>query len=882
MAAFQRLRTWITPISPRTWAMMLFVLALIGYVFTTSLPLSRMITVVILLGTLLLLMPVLLANHAQLSQIRAACLVLIPIALVMLGVQAASLLWLVLLIPTLALPKLISLQSAWIILGAVWIGWIVSSFAFALALSVFDVILTACAMMVVMAWVSLRRASLPVVVPTIKELPIQRVTRASERLRGTASVQELMEELASAAKACGSFSFASAAHVDLRTDLFQVLVALGASGRTLGATESLTLAWSEILPLLNETQRVSDTAFLADKLPYRQATNEQHLLVPLRTSAGEIFGMLTVSDAADQARQRLIELAPLLELLAAQAAAALEASSLQTTLAQRVEATTAEIGRNAEDALRARSRAESMYQIVRSLSTTLEPQPLLDQALLLIAQATQAERGGIMLVEPRTGRLVFGTNLDRTVTRVDAIALERGQGLAGWVAEHQEPVIIPDTAADDRWQVRSEYDQKGRSAMAVPMIQDEHVTGVIILIKNTLNHFTHEHVQFVRVIGDQVSTMLANVSQYQAAVEQANKASQMLEQREEEVSRSLAIVRSIGDGVVVGDRVGRIRLINPAAETMLNINPSEFLGKSLASLPGAPDNAQTLDHHQVQQDFELNNRVIRAYSMPVFTNQNDWMGSVIVYHDITTAQLADRMKTEFVATASHELRTPLTSIKGYIDLLMMGTLGEINHQQHQFLAVVQTNIERLNAILNDLLDVSRIESGQVRLQRGEVNIHELLQGTVMLIHQQWGHKEISLALDVPSDLPPIIADEDRLRQVMTNLVSNAYKYTPHGGRIDLVARNGGDSVVIMVKDNGVGIAEADQPLIFSRFFRADNPLKESAGGTGLGLSITKSLVELHGGRIWFDSVANKGTTFHVQLPIGGDADWTPAPWLSGV
>ena len=877
---FARIRTQIRPL---VWAMLGYTLALIVYAWWAQLPVNDLLVVSSLLGVLVVALPFLLTVEGHWPHVRAAVLVLLPTAVVVFSAATPSALWLGLVIPALVVPRLLPRRSSFIALGFGMAGWLIGSFFVAnQAFILRDVLIRSAAILLVALATRLTLRPARSHVAPLTEPPLQRLTRACERLRNAPQLDDIFDELASAAKASGPWAFASVLTVNWRAGTTQLAVVLGASGRTLGATETLVLPWSDFVPLLRDDHRVSDHTYLAERLPFRTIPDEYYVLVPLHTRTGEIAALLAVGDDQPNARARLSEAAPLLELLAAQAATALEYLTSHATLTQAMAATTTELGRTAEAANRARSRAENLYHIVRALSTTLEPQPLLDQALILIAQATQAERGGIMLLDSRTGRLVFGTNLDRHLTRSEAAALERGQGLAGWVVEHNQVVVMPNTAADPRWLARTQHDARGRSALAVPLEEAGAVIGVVVLLHNELDHFTTEHANFVQVIGDQVATMLANVRQHQHLAERVTKLAQLLEQREEDASKSFAIVRSIGDGVVVGDRVGRIRLINPAAEKLLNIEASKYLGQSLIALPGIPDSDQRTADPEAFQQFEINGTIIRAVSTPVFTGTNEWMGSVLVYRDITAQQLADRLKTEFVATASHELRTPLTSIGGYIDLLLLNTLGALNDQQRQFLSVVKNNIERLTAILNDLLDVSHIESGHVRLQRGPVNLEELLQSTVMELHQQWTNKNISWAIDIPPDMPPIVADAERLRQVMINLLSNAYKYTQDGGRIDLIVRNGGGDVHISVKDTGVGIAEKDHQHIFSRFFRTENPLKEQAGGTGLGLSISKSLVELHGGRIWFDSIEGHGTTFTVQLPISGDADWTPAPWLAGV
>jgi signal transduction histidine kinase len=250
----------------------------------------------------------------------------------------------------------------------------------------------------------------------------------------------------------------------------------------------------------------------------------------------------------------------------------------------------------------------------------------------------------------------------------------------------------------------------------------------------------------------------------------------------------------------------------------------------------------------------------------------------VVYHDISREALADRLKTEFIATASHELRTPLTSIRGYVDLLLLGTLGPLSQPQGDFLKVVKNNVAQLVELIDDLLDVSEAEGGEIRLRREPVDVAEVLYEVGESLYSQFTERSISLAIDVQAGLPALMADRKRLRQIAVNLVANACKYTTTGGHVDVLLRNGGDRLRVDVRDTGVGITESARPHIFTPFYRADNPLRDEVGGTGLGLSITKKLVELHGGEIWFETSEGQGTTFSFTLPING-GDWTPVDWL---
>jgi len=244
------------------------------------------------------------------------------------------------------------------------------------------------------------------------------------------------------------------------------------------------------------------------------------------------------------------------------------------------------------------------------------------------------------------------------------------------------------------------------------------------------------------------------------------------------------------------------------------------------------------------------------------------IGTVGVFRDFTREAELDQMKNDFISIASHELRTPLTSIRGYLDLVLMGAAGPINQQQHDFLQIVHENTDRLHELANDLLDISRIESGRAELDVAVVSPRTLIDEVSTLFRNQFEAKGLDLVIDTPDDLPEILADPTRLTEVLRNLVSNAYKYTREGS-VTIRARVADGFILIDVQDTGIGISKSDMEKLFTRFFRADDPLVREQSGTGLGLNIAQSLVEMHGGRIWAESEVGVGTTFTVALPLPG-------------
>lgn len=228
---------------------------------------------------------------------------------------------------------------------------------------------------------------------------------------------------------------------------------------------------------------------------------------------------------------------------------------------------------------------------------------------------------------------------------------------------------------------------------------------------------------------------------------------------------------------------------------------------------------------------------------------------------------ADRAKTEFISFAAHELCTPMTSIRGYADMLCNGRAGDLTPHQEEFVKIIGTNVERMQLLVSDLQDISRIETGHLRLERSPVSLDSTLDSALQTIKPQIDDKGQELTIDLASDLPSIHADPSRVTQILTNLLSNACKYTPEGGAIAVRAWSKDGYVTCAVSDTGYGISEKDQAQLFTRFFRSSDPSIREARGTGLGLCITKNLIELQGGKITVDSELGEGTTFTFTMPV---------------
>jgi PAS domain S-box-containing protein len=307
-----------------------------------------------------------------------------------------------------------------------------------------------------------------------------------------------------------------------------------------------------------------------------------------------------------------------------------------------------------------------------------------------------------------------------------------------------------------------------------------------------------------------------------------------------ENSRSKAILEAVADGVLVTDSNRVITLFNQSAEKILGLERAQVLGQSMEHFVGLFGRAtqrwmETVDHWTQEPAAYLSGdtfaeqitledgRVISVHLAPV-SIRNDFLGTVSIFQDITHQVEVDRLKSEFVATVSHELRTPMTSIKGYVDILLMGAAGQLSEQQTHFLRVVKTNAERLSVLVNDLLDISRIEAGKMTLTMHPVNLEELAEAAIEELKRRYANdpRQVTIEKEFHQGLPRVLADPDRVRRVLDNLLDNAFQYNlPHGRilvRLTHRSDPGLDEVQVDVVDNGVGIHPDDHEKVFERFW----------------------------------------------------------------
>ncbi|MDQ6418372.1 ATP-binding protein [Paenibacillus sp. LHD-117] len=336
-----------------------------------------------------------------------------------------------------------------------------------------------------------------------------------------------------------------------------------------------------------------------------------------------------------------------------------------------------------------------------------------------------------------------------------------------------------------------------------------------------------------------------------------------------------SVLANMINGVVMIDVNGQILLMNRRAEEVLGFSARELVGRHFAEAKQQYELAQiiqealdTREHLREEITFYFpEERLLELNLVPVHENDGgDFSGVLLVLQDVSAIRRLERMRSEFVANVSHELKTPIAAVKGFAETLLGGAVKD-EETARSFLQIIFDESDRLNRLIGDILELSKIESRRVPLIFSPVEMDGFIAKTVTLLESEAKRKGITLDPNVESGLY-LEADEDRLRQIMMNLLSNGINYTPEGGRVAIrILALGEDHVRIQISDSGIGIPKKDLPRIFERFYRVDKARSRSSGGTGLGLSIVKHLVELHKGTISVSSTVGVGTTFTIDLPV---------------
>ena len=592
----------------------------------------------------------------------------------------------------------------------------------------------------------------------------------------------------------------------------------------------------------------------------------------------------------------------------------------------------------AETNVRARQLAALNDITQQIVAAELDLEKLLQ---LITASATDildAEAGSLLLtVDDGSEDLEFRVAVGGSGQDLIGSRLPAGRGLVGQVASSGQLVIVNDVSSDPRWGGELSKGQfQTSTVLAVPLITQNKVIGVLeVLNKKGGAIFNRDDADLLTTFGGQAAVAIENARLFQMTdLQLSERVSELetLERIDVELNRSLDLLKVAQIslhwamenssatagllGVVIGDpprldviyklgykdedvppgtegslwpldrgivsRVLRTKQAELVPDVRIDPNYVPSLNSALSQitlpmLSGGTVNAILI----LETDREPR---MRLADMPFLQRLSEHASIAIanaqLYAELTRA---NQSKSEFVSFVAHELKNPLTSIKGYSDVLLTGAVGAMSDQQKSFLGTIRFNAERMNTLVSDLNDVTKLQTDNMRMEFSAVNFRTALTETLRPLQKQIEDKGQTLELEMPDQLPLIQADQNRLIQVLTNLVSNAHKYTPPDGLIRVVARVNNTPrdtkgrvlepvLHVSVVDTGIGMSDEDLVKLFTPYFRSDNPLTREQPGTGLGLTITRGIIQRHGGNIWVESEIGKGTIFHFTVPLTAEAE----------
>jgi signal transduction histidine kinase/CheY-like chemotaxis protein len=489
---------------------------------------------------------------------------------------------------------------------------------------------------------------------------------------------------------------------------------------------------------------------------------------------------------------------------------------------------------------------ETLQAVGRTLTATLDVDQVLSRVVDAAVRLTGAEEGSLLLLDEHTGELTMraARNFDDQFVRTFRIRSE--DSLAGQVIRTGQPVRVG--GGDSPQKIKTAY--LVTSLIYVPLRVQTRVIGVLgVDNRQTSRLFSDADVNPLIALADYAAIAIVNALLFA----RTNAERQKLD----------TILQKTAEGVIVAGDDGRVVLINAAARLAFNLPASGLTGRPIADLIPQPELRELFQRPAAAQDRRAeitleDRRTLNAHLTPI-----EGIGRAVVMQDITHLKQLDKIKSEFVSAVSHDLRSPLTAILGYVELI--GRVGPVSDQQKEFIRRVRLSVDAITTLITDLLDLGRIEAG-FDTQKEPANLPLVVRYAVEGLQPKADFKQIRLNISLPEHLPPVFGNSIRLRQMASNLIENAIKYTSEGGAVSVSAAQDSDQLLLTVTDTGIGIPLADQPYIFDKFYRSKS-VPEEIAGTGLGLSIVKSIIENHNGRIWVDSKPGHGATFIVVMPI---------------
>jgi signal transduction histidine kinase len=545
------------------------------------------------------------------------------------------------------------------------------------------------------------------------------------------------------------------------------------------------------------------------------------------------------------------------------------------------------------------SRLVALYRVSQMLGESLNLDDVLNQVMDAVIELTGAERGFLMLHDTDTDRLDLRAARNFERENLEKEGMEVSRTVIRSVLDSGEGVVTINAQDDPRFAMQESVIAYAlRSIMCAPLTSRGKTFGVIYVDNRAhIGTFEDDDLDLLNTFATQAAVAIENARLYTqtdqtlaARVQELEVLTDIDRDLNQELDLAKVVEITVSRAIKgTGASAGWLALYNEESN-LLGVVTETNLGKNIEM--GDELVAAAFEKRTPQIFFPRSGQLAQAVVPLISSDQtigvmvlesshillapeidfltrlgaraSSALENARLYQAVHDANLA---KSKFVSVVSHELRLPMTSIKGYTDLLLQGAAGDNEEMKTQFLHVIRNNVERMRILVSDLSDVSRIESGKLRLETAPLSMTGYIDQVLTDLQPKFEERKQTLALSIPDDMPLAYADPNRLIQILTNLISNAWKYTPDGGHIQIKAEVMDGFVKLSVVDNGLGISDEDQAKLFTQFFRSESDDVRAQQGWGLGLNVTKHLVELMGGEIGMTSVFEEGSTFWFTLPI---------------
>ena len=502
----------------------------------------------------------------------------------------------------------------------------------------------------------------------------------------------------------------------------------------------------------------------------------------------------------------------------------------------------------------------TLYTMAQQIAGQLDLQAVLDKIVVTLRQAIGCRGCCIFLIDQTGEQLEIKAADGLKPHWRETAKLKVGEGIAGRAVSENRTIYVPDTRRDPTFVV---FDEEVRSLLVIPLLAHGEIIGAINVDDDRPNAFGSTQERLLAIAGSQAGMVIDNA--------------QLFAKISAEQQQTRAIIQHMADGLLVMDSEGVIITCNQTLAMMLGLHTGQIIGQKTGS-PDLPPNLASVTTSTTQmartgvlaREVSIDTprpRTLQVYSTTVVGDNRQPIGEVRVVHDITKERELEHLKDEFFSTISHELRTPLFSIHGFAQIMVEeGDNLDVATRQ-EFLGTIQRQALQLSDMVNNLLDMSRLDEGKLNLVKQSVVIEDLIHQTILKLQGFAHQQKVKLVSDLSPMLPAVSGDKERLEQVLTNLIGNAIKFSEADGEVVILAAKVDQEIQIAVKDNGVGISPEELEQIFSRFYQAESHHQRTTKGSGLGLHIAQKIVEAHAGRIWAESEVGQGSTFRFTLPL---------------